>query len=89
MYVGLVARALDAGLGGRLLLSHDRLGYDPATRNVREPSYSYITEVFIPKLAAAGVGYDTIRQIIQENPFRAYATNRAAAGHELPVTLTA
>jgi phosphotriesterase-related protein len=89
MYVGLVMRALDAGLGGRLLLSHDRLGYDPATRNVWEPSYSYIAQVFIPKLAAAGAGYDAIRQITSDNPFRAYATKRAATQHELPVMVTA
>jgi phosphotriesterase-related protein len=85
MYVDLVRRALDAGLGGRLLLSHDRLGYDPATRSVWEPSYSHINEVFIPKLAAAGVDYDTIRQITRDNPFRAYATNRQPHAVKYPL----
>jgi phosphotriesterase-related protein len=76
MYVDLVLRALDAGLGDRLLLSHDRLGYDPATRNVWKPSYDFLSKVFVPKLAAAGVGRDTIKQITHDNPFRAYATDR-------------
>jgi phosphotriesterase-related protein len=89
MYVELVRRALDAGLGRRLLLSHDRLRYDPATRNVWEPSYTYINEVFIPKLAAVGISYDAIRQITWDNPFRAYATNRAATRREKSVKLTA
>jgi phosphotriesterase-related protein len=76
MYVDLVLRALDAGLGDRLLLSHDRLGYDPATRNVWEPSYDFMNKVFVPKLATARVGGDTIKQITHDNPFRAYATDR-------------
>jgi phosphotriesterase-related protein len=80
MYVKLVLRALEAGLGHRLLISHDRLGYDPATRNVWQPSYTFINDVFIPKLAAAGVSRDTIRQLTHDNPFRAYATNRTASG---------
>jgi phosphotriesterase-related protein len=78
MYVELVIRALEAGLGDRLLISHDRLGYDPATRNVWQPSYTFISDVFLPKLVAAGLSHDTIHQLTHANPFRAYATNRAA-----------
>ena len=92
MYVDLVLRALDAGLGDRLLLSHDRLGYDPATRSVWEPSYDFMHKVFVPKLAAAGVGRDTIKQITHDNPFRAYATRRinlivprTSGGKKLPL----
>jgi hypothetical protein len=45
--------------------------------------------MFIPKLAAAGMGSEAIRQITRDNPFRAYATNRAATRREVSVPLTA
>jgi phosphotriesterase-related protein len=74
-YVELTLRALEAGLVDRLLLSHDRLGYDPATSSIWTPSYNYIKDVFMPKLAAAGVEKGTIHQLTHDNPFRAYAKN--------------
>ena len=77
LYIELLIRALDAGLTDRLLLSHDRLGYDPATGKIWTPSYSYMSEVFIPKLATAGIGQSLIAQLTYENPFRAYATSRS------------
>ena len=76
MYVKLVTRALDAGLGDRLLLSHDRLGYDPVTGRIWSPSYDYMNKVLVPKLLAAGIEHDTIHHVTRENPFRAYATTR-------------
>jgi phosphotriesterase-related protein len=69
-----VLRMLDAGLGGRLLLSQDRGWYDPALPGGGTPKpYTYLSEVFLPKLRAAGVDEATVRALTVENPFRAYA----------------
>ena len=69
-----ILRVLDAGLGNRLLLSHDRGWYDPAQPGGGTPRpFTYISEQFLPKLEAAGVDKATIRQITQTNPFRAFA----------------
>ena len=73
-FVGLVLGMLHAGLGGRVLLSHDRGWYDPAQPGGGEPrGYTYLSEQFLPKLRAAGVDDRTIRQLTRENPFRAFA----------------
>ena len=70
----LIHRMLDAGLGHRLLLSHDRGWYDPAQPGGGVPKpYTYLSEVFLPKLRASGVDAPAIRQLTQENPFRAFA----------------
>jgi phosphotriesterase-related protein len=67
-------RLLDAGFGEQLLLSHDRGWYDPAQPGGGEPKpYTYLSEVFLPKLRSAGVDEATIRQLTEENPFRAFA----------------
>jgi phosphotriesterase-related protein len=69
-----IQRLLEAGLGGRLLLSHDRGWYDPALPHGGVPKpFTYIAEVFLPKLLAAGVDESTIHQITQANPFVAFA----------------
>lgn len=69
-----ILRVLEAGLGNRLLLSHDRGWYDPAQPGGGTPRpFTYISEQFLPKLEAAGVDKATIRQITQTNPFRAFA----------------
>ncbi|HWQ12171.1 MAG TPA: hypothetical protein VNL77_05190 [Roseiflexaceae bacterium] len=69
-----VQRMLDAGLGGRLLLSQDRGWYDPALPGGGTPKpYTYLSEVFLPKLRAAGVDEATVHMLTAENPFRAYA----------------
>ncbi|MEN9937766.1 MAG: hypothetical protein RLZZ387_4345 [Chloroflexota bacterium] len=69
-----VLRMLDAGLGRRLLLSQDRGWYDPALPGGGEPKpFTYLSEVFLPKLLAAGVDEATLRILTVENPFRAYA----------------
>jgi phosphotriesterase-related protein len=65
---------LDAGFGGQLLLSHDRGWYDPALPGGGEPKpYTYLSEQFLPRLRAAGVDEAMIRQLTQDNPFRAFA----------------
>ncbi len=73
-FIERILRMLDAGLGDRLLLSHDRGWYDPAQPGGGTPqSYSYLSETFLPKLVAAGVEPATIRKLTCENPFLAFA----------------
>ncbi len=73
-YVEHILRLLDAGLGSHLLLSHDRGWYDPAISGGGVPKpYSYIADEFLPKLRTAGVDEETIYQLTQVNPFRAFA----------------
>jgi phosphotriesterase-related protein len=65
---------LDAGYGDRVLLSHDRGWYDPAKPKGGVPRpFTYISETFLPKLAASGVDAATIDQLTRDNPFRAFA----------------
>jgi phosphotriesterase-related protein len=73
-YIENIHRVLDAGFGGQLLLSQDRGWYDPALPKGGTPkSYTYLHDVFLPKLAASGVDADTIGTITRDNPFRAFA----------------
>jgi phosphotriesterase-related protein len=69
-----VLRMLDAGHGGRVLLSQDRGWYDPAAPGGGTPKpYTYLSEVFLPKLRSAGVDEATVRMLTVDKPFRAYA----------------
>ncbi|SHI80925.1 phosphotriesterase family protein [Wenxinia saemankumensis] len=69
-----IHRLLDAGLEDRVLLSHDRGWYDPAEPGGGTPKpYTYLSERFLPKLEASGVGSDTIDGLMRDNPFRAFA----------------
>jgi len=73
-FVDRIQRMLAAGLGGRLLLSHDRGWYDPAKPGGGTPKpFTYISERFLPKLRATGVDQATIDMLTRENPFRAFA----------------
>jgi len=73
-YLERILRVLDAGLGDRLMLSHDRGWYDPAQPGGGVPRpFTYISEQFLPQLRAAGVDEATIRQLTHTNPFRAFA----------------
>ena len=73
-YLQHIQRLLDAGLGGKLLLSHDRGWYDPALPGGGVPKpYTYLSEQFLPKLQASGVDERTIHQLTHINPFRAFA----------------
>ncbi len=73
-FVDRIERMLDAGLGDRLLLSHDRGWYDPAQPGGGTPKpFTYISQHFLPKLRAAGLDDDTIRMLTHDNPFRAFA----------------
>jgi phosphotriesterase-related protein len=65
---------LDAGYGEQVMLSHDRGWYDPAKPGGGTPRpFTYISEQFLPKLAAAGVDQATIDTLTVDNPFRAFA----------------
>jgi len=73
-YLQRIQRLLDAGLGGKLLLSHDRGWYDPALPGGGVPKpYTYLSEQFLPKLRANGVDERTIHQLTHINPFQAFA----------------
>ena len=73
-YIRRILRVLDAGLGDHLMLSHDRGWYDPAQPGGGTPRpFTYISEQFLPKLAAAGVDEAAVRQLTNDNPFRAFA----------------
>ena len=73
-FVERILRMLDAGLGDRLLISHDRGWYDPAKPGGGTPKpFTYISEVFLPKLRAAGLDEAAIRSLTHDNPFRAFA----------------
>jgi phosphotriesterase-related protein len=73
-FVELVLQALDAGQGGQILLSHDRGWYDPAQPGGGTPRpFTYLSEVFLPKLRAAGVDEAMIERLTRLNPFRAFA----------------
>ena len=73
-YLQHIQRLLDAGLGGKLLLSHDRGWYDPALPGGGVPKpYTYLADYFLPKLRAVGVDEATIHQLTHVNPFRAFA----------------
>jgi phosphotriesterase-related protein len=73
-FVQAVQRILDAGLGGRLLLSQDRGWYDPARSRGGAPRpYTYLSERFLPTLRAAELDDATITQLTRTNPFAAFA----------------
>lgn len=72
--VALVMRALQAGQGERLLLSHDRGWYDPAQPGGGKPQpYTHLVSSFLPALRGAGVSEQTIIELTQDNPFNAFA----------------
>ena len=73
-FVDLIRKVLDAGYGGQMLLSHDRGWYDPSKPGGGTPlPYTHVSNVFLPKLAAAGLDEQTIRQLTHTNPFNAFA----------------
>ena len=69
-----IRRLLDAGLGGQVLLSHDRGWYDPAQAGGGRPlPWTYLSDHFLAKLWAIGLGEATVNKLTCENPFRAFA----------------
>lgn len=73
-FVERIERILNAGLGGRLLLSQDRGSYDPTLPGGGTPRpYTYLSERFLPRLRAAGVDEAEITRLTHRNPFHAFA----------------
>src|SRR5215213_5785582 len=73
-FIDRITGMLHAGLGDRLLLSHDRGWYDPAQPGGGTPKpFTYISQHFLPKLRAAGLDDATLRMLTHDNPFRAFA----------------
>jgi len=69
-----IPRLLDADFGDQLMLSHDRGWYDPSQPGGGEPKpFTYLSEVFLPKLRDQGIGEDVIQQLTHTNPFRAFS----------------
>lgn len=69
-----ILRALEAGLGGQLLLSHDMGWFDPAQPGGGVPRpYTHLFGSVVPQLLAAGVDEATIVQLTETNPFEAFA----------------
>lgn len=73
-FVDAIRRVVDAGYGERLLLSHDRGWYDPSKPGGGPVKpFTYLVDVFLPKLSAAGFDAALMRQLTHTNPFMAYA----------------
>jgi phosphotriesterase-related protein len=73
-YVAAVQRILDAGFAEQLLLSQDRGWYDPSKLHGGDVlPFTHLAGEFLPKLRAAGCDEATITQLVQHNPFNAYA----------------
>lgn len=69
-----IMRALEAGLGGQLLLSHDMGWFDPAQPGGGVPRpYTHLVDSVLPKLRAAGVDEAMIVRLTETNPFEAFA----------------
>ena len=74
LFVERIQRLLDAGVGGRLLLSQDRGSYDPSLPGGGTPRpYTYLCERFLPRLYAAGLDEAEIIRLTHRNPFDAFA----------------
>lgn len=73
-FAGRIKHMLDAGLGDRLLLSHDRGWYDPGKPGGGTPKpFTYLSQVFLPYLRGAGVEEPTLHMLTVANPLRALA----------------
>ncbi len=73
-YLQRILAMLSAGFGSQLMLSMDRGWYDPAKPGGGSPKpFTYLNQVFLPKLRAAGVDEATLRLLTADNPFRAFS----------------
>ncbi|NKK98489.1 esterase [Rhizobium leguminosarum bv. viciae] len=70
----LVIKALEAGCGDHLLLSHDRGWFDPALPMGGIPKpYTHLSTVLLPELKRRGIDDGTLMRLTHENPFEAFA----------------
>lgn len=73
-YIERIVGMLDAGRANQVLLSHDRGWYDPAQPGGGTPRpFTYLSELFLPKLRQHGIDEPTQRMLTVDNPFRAFA----------------
>jgi phosphotriesterase-related protein len=73
-YIQHIRRALDAGFVGQVMLSMDRGWYSPGQPGGGTPKpFTYLSETFLPRLRAAGLSEEQLRQLTVLNPFRAFA----------------
>lgn len=72
--VPLILRALEAGLGEQLLLSHDLGWFDPVLPGggTARP-YTHLVKSILPQLRSAGVTEAMITRLTHTNPFEAFA----------------
>ena len=70
----LILKALDAGLGPQMLLSHDLGWYDPALpQGGTQRPYTHLSDVMLPLLKQRGVSDEMLHRLTVTNPFDAYA----------------
>lgn len=82
-WVNLTVALLEAGHGDRVLLSHDAVTRfsGPAAIGAHTFSdYTYVPQVFLPALRAAGVDPATISRLVRDNP-RAWLAGEQGATH--------
>lgn len=73
-FVKAIRRVFDAGFGARLLVSQDRGWYDPSKPGGGPVKpFTYLADVFLPKLRAGGFDDAALRQLTHTNPFDAYS----------------
>lgn len=72
-YIQNIKKLIAAGYEKQILISHDRGWYDAGRPDYQPKPFTYISETFIPKLRDAGLDDAIITQLIQHNPFNAYA----------------
>ena len=74
VHIAHIFRALQAGFAGQLLLSMDRGWFSPGQPGGGTPKpFTYLPEVFLPALRAAGCDAATLHQLTVANPFAAFA----------------
>lgn len=66
-------KLIDAGYEKQILLSHDRGWYDAGNPDFEPMPFTYLSDIFIPKLRMADFDEQMITQLTHDNPFNAFA----------------
>lgn len=78
-HIQLILQSKEKGYLHRLLISHDAGWYNPDQPEGGQPrGYTTITEELIPALKKAGITEQEIRQILRENPQKAFQLSKDA-----------
>lgn len=68
---------MDEDLGDRILLSHDAGWFQPGNLNGQPEGgirgYTYLSDEFIPLMMRKGFDHQTVKQLIEDNPKKAFA----------------